>query len=401
VAGVERIGVRERQGGPQGQAIDIQFTGAGTETLKQASQDLQAVLEGYSGVTSISDTLAYGSPELILALTPRGRSLGFDLAGLGAQVSEAFRGRTVRQVAAEEEEITISLKRVGRGTGSAALREMSVRAPGGAFVPLSSVVTFSERQTFDRIRREEGKSVVSVRADTAENVDSGEIISQLTATDLPAIAERYDVSYELGGRSAERDAAFADLGVGALMALGIMYIIIAWIFQSYTIPFAVMLVIPFGAAGAIWGHYLLGYDLTIISLMGLLGLGGILVNDSIVLISRLQERMSAGESLRTAATGAARDRLRAVLLTSLTTIGGLLPLLFESSLQAQFLIPMAITMVFGLGLATVLVLFLVPAFIGIGADIGAIFGWAFLTRNGLTFRQLLGGHHHDRRTGEV
>ena len=129
--------------------------------------------------------------------------------------------------------------------------------------------------------------------------------------------------------------------------------------------------------GAVWGHWLLDYKLTILSFVGLLGLGGILVNDSIILVSRLDERLAMGDSLEDAATGASRDRLRAVLLTSLTTIGGLLPLMYETSLQAQFLLPMAITMVFGLGLATVWVLFLVPALVGIGGDIRGSVSWTF------------------------
>ena len=146
-----------------------------------------------------------------------------------------------------------------------------------------------------------------------------------------------------------------------------------------------MLIIPFGLVGAVLGHWILGYKLTILSLIGLLGLAGILVNDSIILVSRMDERLEEGEDLFEAATGASRDRLRAVLLTSLTTIGGLVPLMFEKSLQAQFLLPMAITIVFGLGLATLLVLFLVPALIGIGADIKLLFQAVFgdRTRQGI------------------
>lgn len=396
VAGVERIGVFERRGGPPGRAIDIQFSGADAPTLKRASEELQNVLEGFDGVVSVSDTLPYGSPELIMALTPRGAALGFTLETLGAQIREAFEGRSVATVVAQEEEIAIRLVREIAAEGSSALRELWVQAPGGAYVPLETAVSFSERQGFGRIAREEGRSTVSVRADVEEGVTTGdEVLARLTADYLPAIAARHGVDYDLGGTRAERNAAFADLGLGFLMALGVMYIIVAWIFASYLVPLAVMLVIPFGAVGALWGHYLLGYDLTIVSVMGMLGLAGIVINNSIILVSRLQERQAGGEGLRTAATGAARDRLRAVLLTSLTTIGGLLPLLFERSLQAQFLIPMAVTIVFGVALATVLVLFLVPAVIAIGADIGAAARWAFLTRNAPTLRELLAGRHHE------
>lgn len=396
VAGVERIGVRERRGGPGGRAIDIELSGGSTTVLKQASEELQGVLEGFAGVTAISDTLRYGNPELVMLLTDRGTALGFTLESIGSQIRDAFEGREVETIATPDEEITIRIQRTSDAVGSSALRNLWVRAAGGTFVPLSSVVTFSERQGFSRIVREEGKSVVNVRADVEEGVtDSAQVLSRLETDYLRDIAGKYDVDYELGGTSAERNAAFGDLQLGALFALGVMYIIISWTFASYFAPLAVMLIIPFGMVGSIWGHYVLGYDLTIISMMGLLGLAGILVNDSIVFISRLKERQEMGEGLRLAATGAARDRLRAVLLTSLTTIGGLIPLLFEKSLQAQFLIPMAITIIFGLGLATLLVLFLVPAFLAIGTDIGAFVRWLFMTKTAPTFGELLSGKQHE------
>lgn len=395
VAGVERIGVREFRGGPQGRAIDIALSGTSANQLKQASEDLQAALEGFQGVTAISDTLRYGPPEIILKLTPEGEALGLTLADIGAQVRDAFEGRTVRTLAVEGDEVTIRLSAQLPEEGSGALRNLFIQAPGVGYVPLSSMVSFSQRQGFDRINREEGKTTVSVRADTEDGVDTDGILAQLRQTELPRLSDRYGLTYSLGGRQSERSAAFSELGTGALVAVAVMYIIIAWIFQSYFAPLSVMLVIPFGVAGAIWGHYWLGYDISTISLMGMLGLSGILVNDSIVLVSRLQERMGQGEGLRLAAVGAARDRLRAVLLTSLTTIGGLVPLLFEKSLQAQFLVPMAVTIVFGLGASTLLVLFLVPAFLGIGADIRAVLGWLFMRDGQHGWRDLLAGAHHD------
>ena len=395
VAGVERINVRDIRGGPQGRALDIEFSGGDSTILKAASEELQGVLEGFDGVTSISDSLRYGSPELIIELSERGASLGFDLESLGQQIRDIFEGRLVRTIISEEEEISIRLVYDSETEGSAALRELWVRAPAGGFVPLSALVSFSERQGFSRINREEGKGVVAVRADVEDGVDAGEVLERLKQNYLPQISSKYEIDFSLAGEQAETDAAFADLWLGGFIALGVMYIIIAWIFQSYFAPIAVMLIIPFGGVGAIWGHYFLGINLTVISVMGLLGLAGILVNDSIVLISRLQERLGEGEGLRSASTGAGKDRLRAVLLTSLTTIGGLTPLLFEQSLQAQFLIPMAVTIVFGLALSTLLVLFLVPAFIAIGVDMKAFTKWLFLTPDSPSFRELVGGKHHE------
>ncbi|MCD7058998.1 efflux RND transporter permease subunit [Pelagibacterium xiamenense] len=395
VAGVENIGIREFRGGPPGRAVDVRFVGSDAATLKQASEELQDVLEGFPEVTGTFDTLFYGSPELVMNINDRGTALGFNLTTLGTQVRDAFEGRDVGTVITQDDEITVVLQRVSDVSGSQALRSMWVRTPEGTYVPLTSVVDFSERDGFRFIAREQGRTAVSVRADVDDSVDSGEILSRLESDYLPTIAAQYGISYELGGRQAEQNAAFADLGVGAIFAIAVMYIIIAWIFASYFTPIAVMAIIPFGLAGAVWGHYLLGHNLTIVSLMGMLGLGGILVNSSIVLIARMNERLAGGEGLREAALGAARDRLRAVILTSLTTIGGLTPLLFEKSLVAQFLIPMAVTIVSGLALATLLVLFLVPALLGIGADVGAFLRWVFLTPNAPTFKELVAGRHHD------
>ncbi|MFV2091790.1 MAG: efflux RND transporter permease subunit, partial [Hyphomicrobiales bacterium] len=179
--------------------------------------------------------------------------------------------------------------------------------------------------------------------------------------------------------------AFSGFGHPAtvIIALVLIYIILAWVFASYSRPIVVMAIIPFGFVGALFGHYMMGFPLTILSVFGLLGLSGILVNNSIILVSQLEHRLGDGEELAQAAVGASRDRLRAVLLTSLTTIGGLTPLLFETSLQAQFLLPMAITMVFGLGITTALVLFLVPALLGIQNDLTSR-----VTNWGLVWREL-------------
>lgn len=400
VAGVESIGIREFRGGPPGMAIDIRFVGSDAATLKRASEDLLNVLEGFPEVNSAFDTLFYGSPELIMSLNARGTALGFDLASLGAQVRDAFQGRTAGTIAAHEEEITVRLLRVSDATGSAALREMWVRAPSGTYVPLASIVDFSERRGFAFIAREDGRTAVSVRAAVDADVDAGEILSRLDADYLPQIAARYGISYEFGGRQAEQNAAFADLGTGALFALVVMYVIVSWVFASWFTPLAVMIIIPFGVAGAIWGHYLLGHNLTVVSLMGMLGLGGILINASIVMIARMNERMAEGQGVREAAVGASRDRLRAVILTSFTTIGGLLPLIFEKSLVAQFLIPMALTIVSGLSVATVLVLFLVPAITGIGTDIGAFLRWLLLRPDAPTFREMIAGRHHEAARAE-
>ncbi|MEM6934695.1 MAG: efflux RND transporter permease subunit, partial [Pseudomonadota bacterium] len=249
------------------------------------------------------------------------------------------------------------------------LRDLELKSPEGEFAPLSTIADLSERQGFAAIYREAGRPVVSVVANLdSSQMTSTQIEAALTDGPLQSIAEQQGVTYRLAGRAEEREEAFADLGLGSVLALCTIYIILAWLFGHYMRPIAVMMIIPFGLVGAVIGHFVMGITLTILSFIGLLGLTGILVNDSIILVVRFTERSRAGESFEAAAIGASSDRFRAVVLTSLTTIAGLAPLLMEKSLQAQLLIPMATTIVFGLGSATIFVLLLIPAILAIGED---------------------------------
>lgn len=370
IAGVRRAALYESRGGPPGRDLDIQLQGPDIAVLKQAATAIIPLAQAIDGVSGVSDDLPYGKPELTMQLKDRGASLGFTIDDVGRQLRNSFEGAIPRRFADGDDEITIRVSKVMRSNGTAALRNFNLKSPAGEFVPLSEVVTITERQGFAAIERIDGKATVSVTGDIDTKVSTTEdAIKELEASNLQQIVDRFGVSYRYSGRDEERRKAFADLQIGALIALAVIYIVLAWVFASYWRPIAVMLIIPFGIVGAVFGHYILGLKLTILSFIGLLGLAGILVNDSIILVSRLDERLREGDSLKEAAVGASRDRLRAVLLTSLTTIGGLIPLMFEKSLQAQFLLPMATTMVFGLASATLLVLFLVPAFVGIGEDI--------------------------------
>ena len=186
---------------------------------------------------------------------------------------------------------------------------------------------------------------------------------------LDDLVDKFGVAYEFSGRAEEQADTSSDMRFGGLLGLALIYIILAWVFSSYARPFVVMSIIPLGFVGAVLGHFLWGADLTILSVFAILGLAGIVINDSIVLVTTIDERQKT-ESLEAAAIHGACDRLRAVALTSATTIGGLTPLLFETSVQAQFLIPMAITIVFGLVVTTFVVLLLVPAMIVLQGDFG-------------------------------
>ncbi|MEM1287637.1 MAG: efflux RND transporter permease subunit [Pseudomonadota bacterium] len=369
IAGVDRLAIFERRGGPPGRDLDIRLHGDDVSVLKAAGADLQTVLSSFPGVSGVDDDLPYGKPELILSLTPRGQAMGFTLDGVGIQIRDAVAGRIALEMPRENEQIAIRVRQeIGDG-GSGSLRSLELRSPSGIFVPLTEVVMLEERQGFSVIQRRDGRTTISVTADVdPEITNNGEIEAVLRSDQLERISGQYGIDFSFSGRAEERQGAFADLRIGTVIALGIMYIILAWVFASYWRPIAVMMIIPFGIVGAIFGHWIMGFQLTILSLIGLLGLAGILVNNSIILVSRFDERLKEGLSVTDAAVQATQDRFRAILLTSLTTVGGLSPLLFETSLQAQFLLPMAITITFGLATATVFVLFLVPSLLKVGED---------------------------------
>ncbi|MCH9766087.1 MAG: efflux RND transporter permease subunit, partial [Alphaproteobacteria bacterium] len=371
IAGVERIAIAARRGGPPGRDVDVRLQNAPIEILKRASEDLKQALTSVPGVSAITDDLPYGKQEYVFELTPRGQALGFTGSSVGSQVRNAFEGAIAIRFARGEEEVTVRVMRAQEQSGKQDLEHLYLISPSNTRVPLKEVVTMRERRTFSIVQRKDGVRTVAVTGDIDPDVNTTQDVIALLEKDvIPQLAKKYGIEHSYKGRADETRSSFRDLKQGAMLALALIYITLAWVFGSYWKPFAVMLIIPFGFVGAVVGHYLMGYSLTIISMIGLLGLSGILVNDSIVLVSRIKERLAMGDILKDAVIGGAQDRLRAVLLTSLTTIGGLLPLLFETSRQAQFLIPMAVTLVFGLAAATVLVLVLVPALVGIGGDIG-------------------------------
>ena len=370
LAGLEVMVIRERAAGPPGRDVDIRLSGGTPDTLKAAALDVRALLARFDGVTDIEDDLPYGRPETVLELTPRGRALGFTTDDVARQVRDSFEGAIADRFARGDQEITIrvSLRRDGRTLDG--LRALTLRGPSGAEVPLTDVVRFREDQGFSVINREDGVREVAVTAEVDEAVnDPGALLAILDGPELAAIAETHGVATRFDGRAEEEAETFADIRLGAIVGLVSIYVILAWVFASYGRPLVVMTIIPFGVIGAVIGHLALGYDMTVMSLVALLGLSGILVNDSIILVGTIDRHIAEGKEALRAAVDGTCERLRAVLLTSLTTIGGITPLLFETSYQAQFLVPMTITLVFGLMITTVLVLFVVPALFGIQEDL--------------------------------
>lgn len=375
IAGLESFRIQAARGGPPGLPVDVRLAGGDAETLKAAAEEAKALLNRFAGVTDIEDNLKYGKEEVLLELTPKGRALGFTTDSVGRQMRSAFEGTIARRFARGDEEVKIRVRYPREQTGSGILEDVYLRSSNGTEVPIAEVVSIREKQGFEQIGREDGFREVAVTAEVDRAVTTGgEVLDGLREAGIADIAAKYGLKLTFKGKAEEEEQTLGDMRMGATFALMAIYIILAWVFGSYVRPFVVMSIIPLAFVGATFGHWILGYDLTILSLIAMIGLAGIVVNDSIILVTTIDERIRRGEKFIEAVVNGTCDRLRAVILTSLTTICGLLPLMFETSLQAQFLIPMAVTLVSGLIATTFLVLMLIPSIIAIQGDIGRLVG---------------------------
>ena len=361
--GIEKFSIRQAQGGPPSKPIEIKLTGGNTDTLKSASLEVQDALRRYPGVSNIDDDLPFGAEQLVVKLTPQGRQLNLSSQQLARQLRGAFEGRTLQTFYEDgiEVDVLLSLSETERDR-LATLDQLPIITPSGTIVPLPVVASFEARRGLDELRRTDGQMSIVVSADVNNlTANAAEILADVRTIALPEITAKYGLKSNIQGRAQDREETFADMKVGVLVALTMIYIILAWVFSSYSWPFAVLIAIPLGLTGAIGGHWLMGLDLTVLSLFGFFGLSGIVINDSIVLVDTYRRLIQAGETHMDSIVKASCLRFRAVLVTSLTTIAGLTPILFETSPQAQFLIPMATTIVFGLAYGTVLVLMIVPS----------------------------------------
>lgn len=362
-AGLENLSITEREAGPPGRDINVRLTGPDATRLKLAAEEVVQALAVLPGVLDAEDDMPWGREQLIYQVSPWGEALGLTTTDLGRQLRAAFDGRVAQiyQDGRDEMEVRVQLP-IYQRERLATLSQITIRVPDGRFVPLTQVVMLDHRQGFEVLRHADGVLAVEVSASLNTDVSTtSDVIASLEAEALPAIVSRYNVRYSFEGRSADQRETIDDMKTGLIIGVALMYVILAWIFASWSLPLIVMAIIPFALVGAILGHWLMGLQLTVLSLFGLFGLSGIVVNNAIILVSFYNQQREAGLGVDAALNEAVVQRVRAVLLTSLTTIGGLLPLLFETSLQAQFLIPMATSIAFGLGLSTLLVLLVIPA----------------------------------------
>ncbi len=366
----EVISFRGWRSGPGGDALDVQFYGADVETLKGASLDLQAALLRYSEVSAVEDTLAYDKEEVILDLTPQGQALGFSIDTLGSGLRARLNGIEAATYPDGPRSATIRVELPEHELTADFMDRTYMRTPAGAYVPLSDIVSVQKRTGFSTVQRKNGVRVISVSGDISEDdpARATEIQTMLQTEILPRIASERQVEWRLAGLSEQEARFLSDALTGLTLCLTGIYLVLAWVFASWTRPLVVMAIIPFGLVGVIWGHYIWEVPLSMFTVVGLLGMTGIIINDSIVLVTTI-DQYAAERGLVPSIIDGAADRLRPVMLTTLTTVLGLAPLLYEQSQQAQFLKPTVISLVYGLGFGMVLVLLVVPALMAAQQDI--------------------------------
>ncbi|SPH23391.1 Multidrug resistance protein MdtC [Defluviimonas aquaemixtae] len=372
---LEELSFRSWRHGPGAESLEVQLTGANTATLKAAAEAVKLALAPFPEVSGLEDSLPYDKDELIVELTPQGRALGFTVEGLSRDLRNRLSGieaasfadgtRTMKvQVGLPEEELTSDF-----------LDRTQLMTASGDYVPLSDIVSVTTRTGFSTIRRENGQRVVSVTGELAEDDPerATEIMRALDTEILPRIAQDFGIAYELAGLSEQEDQFLSDALIGLLAALAGIYAVLAWIFSSWTRPIVVMAVIPLGLIGAIHGHAAWDLPMSMFSVVGLIGMSGIIINDAIVLITTVDE-YARSRAFVPAIVDAVADRLRPVMLTTATTVLGLTPLIYETSRQAQFLKPTVITLCYGLGFGMVLVLIAVPAVLVVQKDVQRLVG---------------------------
>ncbi|RFP90188.1 efflux RND transporter permease subunit [Rhodobacteraceae bacterium 63075] len=366
---LETVSFRGWRSGPGGDALDVQFFGADARTLKAASEALKEAVSRYPEVSGVEDTLSYDKDEFVLDLSAQGQALGFTIDGVGRVLRHRLNGLEAATYPDGARSASIRVELPGEEVRADFLYTTQLRAPSGKYVALSDIVNLREEAGFSTIRRENGLRTVSVTGDISEDdpARAAEIQQALKETILPEIAGIQQVEWRLAGLSEQEDAFLADALTGFILCLVGIYLVLAWVFASWTRPIVVMAIIPFGLVGTIYGHNAWDVPLSMFTVVGLLGMTGIIINDSIVLITTIDEYAQERGLVPSIIEGAV-DRLRAVMLTTLTTVLGLTPLLYETSQQAQFLKPTVITLVYGLGFGMVLVLLVVPVLVAMQAD---------------------------------
>jgi multidrug efflux pump subunit AcrB len=373
IPGVKQLvfaGGQHIAGGPP---LSFKLFGNDFDTLQAAAAELEQKFHEYAGVFDIRNTASAGGQEIRLTIKPEAEALGLTMASLGRQVRQAFYGEEAQRIQRGQNELKVMVRYPQNERRSVAdLENMRIRTPSGDEVPFHSVADVSFGEAFSSITRQNRRRSVTVSADIdPERVEPGPILREIREEFAPELMARYPgVSLGLEGASQETTDFLFNLSVASLAAFFLIYALIAIPLHSYTQPLVIMSVIPFGLIGAVIGHMVLGQAISMFSLFGLIALAGVVVNDSLILIDFINKARQQGVPVLEAVMTSGKERFRPIILTSLTTAVGLMPIMLETSMQAQMLIPMAISLSFGIVFATVITLFLIPSLYLLQEDFG-------------------------------
>jgi multidrug efflux pump subunit AcrB len=371
IPGVKSLTFTGLQAGPPGSPIEVWLQGHDMSDILGAADDLMDRLRKFEGVYQIRSDFSQGKNELRLELKPEARTLGLTVDDLARQIYAGYYGDEAVRLQRGRDDVRIKVRYTANERSRISdLERVRIRTPNGHEVPLMSVADISFAPGYSIITRTNGMRRVAVSADVDTNkANANEIFSELDLNFFPQLKRQYpELHIALQGEQKKMRESFDSLFVGYPLAILGIFIIIATIFRSYAQPFVILFTVPFGIIGAVFGHLLLGYNLSIMSIFGMVALTGVVVNDAIVLIERINENIAEGLSFFDAILNGGARRFRAIFLTSLSTVGGLAPLIMETDLQAKFLIPMALSIAAGIAFATVLTLVLVPSLLALLSD---------------------------------
>jgi multidrug efflux pump subunit AcrB len=364
IPGIESLRFKSNFGGPgSGAVLTVELSHRNSAVLEQAGSKLAAALSSFATVSDIDDGFAGGKLQFDFQLQATGYRLGLRPETVARQIRASFYGYEItRQLRGRNEiRVMVRLPEQERRTLQS-LESMMIRLPNGGEVPLAAVASISTGRADTKIERRDGRRIIRVTADVTPPSQADQVVTVLKEDILPGMQEHFPgLSYDFSGKQKDRKESMQALAKGMATALLLVYVLLAVVFRSYIQPAIIMTAIPFGIVGAVLGHLIMGYSLSLISFFGIVALSGVVVNDSLVLIDLANRKQILGQTGYAAVVNAAVSRFRPILLTTLTTFFGLLPMIFETSRQARFLIPMAISLGFGILFATIITLVLVPS----------------------------------------
>ncbi len=380
IPGLESLVFKSDRGGPgSGKALNIELSHRDLDKLRRAGEDLAAQLQLYPNVRDVYDGYSPGKKQFDLTLTPEARSLGFDAREIARRIRARYYGVEALQQQRGRNEIKIMVRLPQKERNHEYfLEEMVLQNAEGGEIKLRDAVHINPGRAYTKINRREGRRVINVTAEVVPRSRAGQVWENLKKDYLPQLLSKYPgLDFGLEGKQADIKESLSSLNRGLLLALLGIYALLAIPFRSYFQPLIIMIGIPFGIVGAVIGHIVMGYSLSILSMFGILALSGVVVNDSLVLLDLANRKVRKGKTPLQSIVSAGAARFRPILLTTLTTSGGLTPMILETSRQARFMIPMAISLGFGILFATLIILLLVPCLYMILEDLRRAWIWLY------------------------